>query len=114
VLRSAPERPQTARAACEPDTGSRGAIGRTLIVGGAGLNWTPGLIDMFVLLLCMVLPRVSYTFKQDQKRDRKGRAVRDERTKDLRVSIGSRWTAPLMTTVYVSLLGWSRVSGEAG
>ncbi|GAA2905745.1 hypothetical protein GCM10010517_71900 [Streptosporangium fragile] len=78
------------------------------------MNSTPALIDMFMLLVCMLLPRVSYTFKRDQERDIKGRVVRDEHTKDLQVSIGGRMAAPLVTTAYASLLGWSYVSGGSG
>ncbi|GAA4212501.1 hypothetical protein GCM10023074_62460 [Microbispora amethystogenes] len=80
---------------------------------GAGLNSTPALM-IAVSLICILLPHVSYIRKQDQKRDKKGKVVRDERTKDLRVSIAGRTAAPLMTMLYTSLLGWFYVNGEAG
>ncbi|MEV0309344.1 hypothetical protein [Nonomuraea fuscirosea] len=91
------------------------AVRRYVARSDAGLNSTPALmIDVFVLLICMLLPHISYNLKHEQARDKKGKVVRDERTKDLRVSIAGRTAAPLMTVVYTSLLVWTYVNGEAG
>ncbi|MBB6473274.1 hypothetical protein BJ992_002705 [Sphaerisporangium rubeum] len=67
-----------------------------------------------VSLICMLLPHISYTRKQNQSRDKRGKVVRDECTKNLEFSIAGRTAAPLMTMLYTSLLGWSYVNGEAG
>ncbi|MEU4331206.1 tyrosine-type recombinase/integrase [Nonomuraea dietziae] len=59
-----------------------------LVSSGAELNSTPELMTIFVSVLCMVFPEVSDTRKHDLSRDKKGKVVRDDQTKDLRVSIG--------------------------
>lgn len=71
-------------------------------------------MTIFVGLLCVAFPYVSYTYKHDSERDKKGKVVRDERTKDLRVSIGSRSAAALVTAMFTSLWGWSQISGGSG
>lgn len=71
-------------------------------------------MTIFVGLLCMLFPHVSYTYKHNSTRGKKGEVMRDERTKDLRVSIGSRTAAALATATFASLLGWSQISGGSG
>lgn len=71
-------------------------------------------MTILVMFLCMAFPQVSFT-RKSSVRDKKGKVVRDERTNDLRVSIGGRkLAAPLVTALYTSLTGWAQISGGSG
>lgn len=68
-------------------------------------------MTIFVGLLCVAFLHISYTYKRNSTRDKKGKVMRDDRKKDLRVSIGGRTAASLVTAAWLAPLGWPQVSG---
>jgi hypothetical protein len=84
--------------------------GPGILLAGAGLNSTPGLIGMIVIVICSQLLHVSYN-RSNRQGDKKGKV---SRMRSMHIKIGGRgWAAPLVSAsaASVGLAGFGGGSG---